>query len=81
MSANVVIGLTVTAQSYAGKVGILDNVLAASLPAECQVGDVVRVRVHGADHDFALLRRRWIADDSGTRLEVTLDYPACGGRR
>lgn len=75
------IALTVTARSYAVQMGILDNVLAAALPAECQVGDVVTVRVQGADHDFALLRRRWIAGDEGSRLEITLDYPAHGGRR
>lgn len=81
ISADVVIALTITAQSYAAKMNILDKVLAIALPADCQDGDVVTLRVAGADYDFALLRRRWIAGEDGTRLEVTLDFPAHGGPR
>ena len=81
ISADVVIALTTTAKSYAVQMGILDKVLAIALPADCQVGDVVTLHAGGADHDFALLRRRWLAGKDGTRLEVTLDFPALGGRR
>ncbi|MEP9396031.1 hypothetical protein [Mesorhizobium sp. KR2-14] len=80
ISADVVIALTITAKSYAARLDILDKVLAVVLPADCQVGDVVTLHAGGADHDFALLRRRWIAGEDGTRLEVTLDFPAQGGR-
>ena len=81
ISADVVIALTITAQSYAAKMDILEMVLAIALPTDCQVGDVVTLRAGGADHDFALLRRRWLAGEGGTRLEVTLDFPAQGARR
>ncbi|WP_181257052.1 hypothetical protein [Pseudaminobacter soli (ex Li et al. 2025)] len=58
----------------------MDKILAAALPAHCQLGDLVSVKIDGATHEFVLLRRRWIAGDGSTRLEVTLDYPAHGGR-
>ena len=81
ISADVVIALTITAENYAARMDILDKVLALALPADCQVGDVVTLQAGGADHDFALLRRRWLAGEGCTRLEVTLDFPAHGGRR
>ncbi|WP_281035142.1 MULTISPECIES: hypothetical protein [unclassified Mesorhizobium] len=30
-------------------------------------------------YDFAIVRRRWIAGETGTTLEVTLDHPARSG--
>jgi hypothetical protein len=72
--------LTATAERYAARQGVLDKILAVALPATCQVGDLISFEIDGTLHEFVLLRRRWIAGDGSTRLEVTLDYPAHGGR-
>jgi hypothetical protein len=79
-SADMSVVLTATAARYAARQGILDQVLAVALPVNCQVGDRVSLEIDGTTHEFVLLRRRWIAGDGSTRLEVTLDYPAHGGR-
>ncbi|MDH6232737.1 hypothetical protein M2281_003336 [Mesorhizobium soli] len=79
-SADMSVVLTTTAGRYAARQGVLDQVLATALPATCQVGDLVSFEIEGMTHEFVLLRRRWIAGEGSTRLEVTLDYPAHGGR-
>ncbi|MER9597430.1 hypothetical protein [Mesorhizobium sp. M0244] len=40
------------------------------------MGDLVAVVGAGTQHDFAIIRRRWITSETGTRLELTLDHPA-----
>ncbi|MCV3209904.1 hypothetical protein OHD62_18860 [Mesorhizobium sp. YC-39] len=68
--------LTAVARHYASKQGIAQAVETLDLGCDCAAGDLVSLIQAGARHDFAIIRRRWIVDGVGTRLELTLDHPA-----
>lgn len=70
--------LTGSARIYAAKAGLDGTLGALKLSAECQTGDVISLSVSGDNHDFAVLRRRWIIEGNKSRLEITLDYPVRG---
>jgi hypothetical protein len=73
---SVLIALTSGAKHYASKQAISETVEALDLGADCAVGDLVSLTHAGTRHDFAIIRRRWINDEGGVKLEVTLDHPA-----
>ncbi|MDX8530022.1 hypothetical protein RFM41_11780 [Mesorhizobium sp. VK25A] len=70
------ITLTSAASHYAGKHSIAGALGALRLYSDCTVGDLVSLEDAGARHDFAIIRRRWIASGAGVKLELTLDHPA-----
>jgi hypothetical protein len=72
----VVITLTSAASRYAGKHSIAGTLAALRLDSDCAVGDLVSLEDTGTRHDFAIVRRRWIASGAGATLELTLDHPA-----
>jgi hypothetical protein len=55
---------------------LAEAVEALDLGADCAVGDLVSLTHAGTPHDFAIIRRRWINNEGGVRLELTLDHPA-----
>lgn len=71
-----IIVLTTVARHYASKQNITETVEALDLGSACAVGDLVSFMKAGTRHDFAIIRRRWIAGETGARLELTLDHPA-----
>ncbi|MER8866075.1 hypothetical protein NKI19_20590 [Mesorhizobium sp. M0751] len=71
-----IIVLTAIARHYVGKQDIAETVEALDLDSDCAVGDLVSVIRADTQHDFAIIRRRWIAGETGTALELTLDHPA-----
>ncbi|MER8397400.1 hypothetical protein [Mesorhizobium sp. M0306] len=71
-----IIVLTAIARHYAGKQDIAETIEALDLDGDCAVGDLVSVVRAGTQHDFAIIRRRWVASETGTTLELTLDHPA-----
>ncbi|MER8382040.1 hypothetical protein NKJ36_12320 [Mesorhizobium sp. M0142] len=71
-----IIVLTTVARHYAGKQDIAAILETLDLDSYCAVGDLVSVVRAGTQHDFAIIRRRWIASETGTTLELTLDHPA-----
>ncbi|PTE12192.1 hypothetical protein C9427_00950 [Mesorhizobium helmanticense] len=71
-----IIILTVVARHYASKQGIAEVVETLDLGSDCAVGDLVSLVKAGTRHDFAVIRRRWIAGETGSTLELTLDHPA-----
>lgn len=72
--------LTTTAAGYAERSGLSSAISSLSLPESTAVGDIVSVKVADKSHNFAVIRRRWIAAGANPSLEITLDYPASGGR-
>jgi hypothetical protein len=72
----VIIVLTTIARHYADQQDVAETVEALDLDRNCAVGDLVSFVKAGTQHDFAIIRRRWIAGEMGTTLEVTLDHPA-----
>ncbi|MGO4562937.1 hypothetical protein [Mesorhizobium sp. 2RAF21] len=77
----VVIALTATASRHAAAHGLSATLAALQLPETCAVDDLVSLENAADHHAFSIIRRRWIADSSGTRLEITLDHPAAASRR
>lgn len=77
----VAIVLTATAGRHAEKHGLSATLAALRLPESCVVGDLVSLENGGDHHAYAIILRRWIANGSGTRLEITLDHPAAPPRR
>jgi hypothetical protein len=72
----VFIALTASAKHYASRQAIAEVVEALDLGSDCAVGDLVSFVRAGTQYDFAIIRRRWITNESGVRLELTLDHPA-----
>lgn len=71
------VALTAAAQAHVAAHGLpvpAGNGL--RLTESCLPGDIVTIMHDGRRHDFSVLRRRWIVEEAGTRLEVTLDHPA-----
>lgn len=68
--------LTASAERHTRKHGIFDKLVGTRFSHRCLTGDLVSLENGGARHDFMIIRRRWIIGDGGTRLELTLDYPA-----
>ncbi|WP_246192422.1 hypothetical protein [Terribium terrae] len=77
----VVIALTATASRHAADYGLSTALAALQLPETCAVDDLVSLENTADRHAFSIIRRRWIADGNGTRLEITLDHPAAASRR
>ncbi len=73
---NMVVCLTQSAQRYADKHQIRDDLRALELGTDCMPGDLVSVEIGMRPHDFIVLRRRWIIGGARRQLEVTLDHPA-----
>ena len=73
------VALTAGAERHAGKHALA--LALSGLGRDCAVGDLVSVEQNGTRHDFSIIRRRWIAGDDNTALELTLDYPARPGGR
>jgi hypothetical protein len=71
--------LTTIARHYADQQDIAETVETLDLDTGCAVGDLVSFEKAGRQYDFAVVRRRWIAGETGTTLEVTLDHPARSG--
>ncbi|AZN99347.1 hypothetical protein EJ066_20705 [Mesorhizobium sp. M9A.F.Ca.ET.002.03.1.2] len=74
--APVIIMLTTIARHYADQQGIAETVEALDLDSGCAVGDLISFVKAGRPYDFAVIRRRWIAGETGITLELTLDHPA-----
>lgn len=68
--------LTTIARHYADQQGIAETVEALDLDSGCAVGDLISFVKAGRPYDFAVIRRRWIAGETGITLELTLDHPA-----
>lgn len=71
-----IIALTDSAGRYADGHGIRGEVTKLGLDADCLQGDIVSLEREEMPHDFVILRRRWVINGQGRRLEITLDYPA-----
>lgn len=67
--------LTRSARLEAERAGIATRIDAVTLPDECATGDLVSLKEGTADHDFIVIRRRWIVTEEGATLELTLDHP------
>ena len=74
----IVIAVTGSARLYAEKQRLDLAAYAKWLSPDCQTGDIVSVSSGGVQHDFAVLRRRWLIGETGRSLEITLDYPVRG---
>jgi hypothetical protein len=70
------IALTASASGHAGKHGLTEALAAIGLGGDCAVGDLVSLVKAGVQHDFSIIRRRWIAGETGVALELMLDHPA-----
>jgi hypothetical protein len=71
-----VICLTQSAGRYADKHQIRDELMTLDLGPDCIPSDIVSVEIRERQHDFIVLRRRWIIGNSDRQLEITLDHPA-----
>ena len=70
------IRLTGSAQRYADNQDLGSVLAAVPLGPTAAVGDTVRLRTGGADHEFVVAARCWIVVGSEVGFELTLDYPA-----
>lgn len=70
--------LTGSARLHAEKQQLDVSTYAGLLSPECQIGDIISVSPAGIQHDFVVLRRRWVIADAKRSLEITLDYPVRG---
>lgn len=73
--------LTRSAHLEAERAGIAARLGQLILPDRCMTGDLISLKAGAADHDFIVIRRRWIVTEEGASLEITLDHPARPGRR
>lgn len=71
--------LTMSAARKVRDNGLQPAVDALEIGAEFAVGDLVTLSVGETETTFAIIRRRWIIGPT-VRFEITLDYPARGGR-
>ncbi len=71
-----IVALTDSARRYVDAHGIRAEVMKLGLGSDCLQGDIISLEREELPHDFVILRRRWVVDGKGRRLELTLDYPA-----
>ena len=62
------IALTASAKHYAGRQAIAEVVEGLDLGSDCAVGDLVSFVRAGTQYDFAIIRRRWITNESGVNM-------------
>ncbi|MEO3998782.1 hypothetical protein [Mesorhizobium sp. CAU 1732] len=70
------IALTASARRHADRHALAEHFSELRLGAEVANGDLVSIEAADTRHDFAVIRRRWIARDGASVLELTLDHPA-----
>jgi hypothetical protein len=70
------IALTASARRHAERHAMAERFSELRLGAEVAQGDLVSIETAGTRHDFSVIRRRWIAGDGASLLELTLDHPA-----
>jgi hypothetical protein len=74
------IRLTDSAQRYAMRHNLEEDLAKLELGRESLVGDIVSLETRDRPHDFIILGRRWAISSEGDRLELTLDHPVRKGR-
>jgi hypothetical protein len=74
------IRLTDSAERYAVRHNLEDDLAKLALGPESLVGDIVSLETRDRPHDFIILGRRWAIASEGHRLELTLDHPVRKGR-
>ena len=70
------IRLTDSAERYAARHQLEEELVKLELGQESLVGDLVSLETRDRPHDFIITSRRWVISSEGRRLELTLDHPA-----
>jgi hypothetical protein len=71
-----VIRLTVSAQRYAVRHNLEEELAKLELDRRNLVGDIVSLETSDRPHDFIIIARRCIISSDSKRLELMLDHPA-----
>lgn len=74
------IRLTDSAERYAARHRLEEDLAKLELGRESLTGDLVSLETRDRPHDFIIASRRWVVSNEGGRLELTLDHPVRKGR-
>ncbi|WP_119272717.1 hypothetical protein [Taklimakanibacter deserti] len=74
------IRLTDSAERYAARHQVEEELAKIELGPESLTGDLVSLETRDRPHDFIITSRRWVVSNESTRLELTLDHPVRRGR-
>jgi|GEM_PF-3909068 len=69
------IRLTDSAERYAARHHLEEELTKIELGQESLVGDLVSLETRDRPHDFIIISRRWVISNESRRLELTLDHP------